>query len=535
MPTKQRSSKLASMAATASRGRRLVLLVLCAALLPTMLAYYVTGRMGEAHIRQETQRVSDFLIVEAERLLSDSERVLDGYLHQTGGSCLARDLSSLAEFIATRGSVLSVGVVAPDGNIACKIGQYELNGVTFPKLEDNDNRQPVIAELRRGGRSLPLIIKRSKGDMRAFALISGDRFSSLLLPEFFVDYAQIDIILPRGGLWYSLTGNLVTNGFSSVALALENVSERFPITANLVVDHAAARTWSKDLQNMLIVVMMVCVTGFLTVVLLAHFMRIYVKRRRRAKHAQIAKAATELFKITYQPVVTLDSGLLVGAIARVDLSLFDQVPEHRPPLDEIIEMIWQEIGDFAQRRREFQLIIEVDGDVVLDPEIREPLIAKLGKINYPNLVLLMRWSCDKGVDPSLYRALEQISTAGTMFALECGNVKFSFLSDMWAWPYHKLMIDFSELPPSDEAALWLGEIVLNMADQLHVDPIAIGLKGKASADLAMSTGFETGTGEHVGPSMPIEAFLAVVRPVATASVQNDGAEQASTEGTQAAA
>ena len=187
--------------------------------------------------------------------------------------------------------------------------------------------------------------------------------------------------------------------------------------------------------------------------------------------------------------------------------------DERPSVEEVIDIIWREIGEFAEKRRKFNLIIELDGHDLVAPETRDAVIARLKNIGYDNLSLLLKWSADQGVDPKLYRPLENIATAGSQLAIECGSVRFSFLSDMWAWPYHQLVVDFAEIPESEEALNWMNEIVMNMCDQLHVEAIALGISDKDLLTSALGSGFKVGAGPYLGPDLTIDALMAAVRHV----------------------
>lgn len=499
--------------------------LLLTTMIPIAIAIYQTNRTAETSVRQEAERVAFFFISEVDDILGETERVMDTYMQSHRGSCAPSDLAVLQKHMVTTGNVLSMGIVSGDGNITCTIGKEGHGNLVFPPISKRDLRKPQFAEIRGKQGSLPMIIKQSRDDLRIFAIVSKARFARLLLPGSLAEHTQIDLVLPEGGLWYTLTGPSVTSGFTDNIIKIDRTSSRFPVVMSMVVDAAAMKRWSGALYATLITIMIVCAIGTLLTAL-ARVVRHRIKRRREAiERARIAENAHSLFTITYEPLLDLDSRLLVGAVARADLSIFDAVADERPTVDRIISMIWDEIGPFATKRRTFNLIIEIDGQDLIDPGIRDAVMTCLKEISYGNLSLLLKWPADRAVDPKLYRPLEMIATAGTQLAVECGGVRFSFLSDMWAWPYHQLVLDFAEIPDSEEAINWMIEIIINMSEQLQVDVVAFGIDDPELLTSAVGNGFKVGCGRHIGPSLTIDSLMAAVRHVGTAENDDTDDEQ----------
>jgi len=501
--------------------------LLIAIMVPVLIAIYQTNKTAEKNVRKEAERVASFFLSEIDDILGETERVMDAYMQTSRGSCAPSDLAILQKHMVVTGNVLSMGIVSADGNIICFVGKKDHEALSFPTISKRDLRKPQFAELRRNQGSLPMVIKQSRDDLRIFAIVSKARFNRLLLPGSLAEHTQIDLILPEGGLWYTLTGDLVASGFSSDIIKIDRTSARFPVILSMVVDAAAINRWAGSLYQSLIIIM-VCCAFLVLLIAVAHSLRKRaLNRKRKIERAKVIDNAHSLFKINYEPLLNLETNLLVGAIARADLSIFDAVKDERPTLDEIVGMIWSEIGSFAEKRREFNLIIEVDGAELVTPNTRDAMIDRLKAIGYDNLSLLMKWPADKAVDASLYRPLENIATAGSQLAIECGGVRFSFLSDMWAWPYHQLMVDFEEIPDSEEALNWINEIVMNMSDQLHVETIALGIGSKSLLNSALGSGFKVGSGKILGPSLTIGALLEAVRHVDTEQKKdNDDLEAA---------
>lgn len=497
--------------------------LLLAAVVPVLVAMYQTGRTTEINVRTEADRVASFFISEVDDILGETERVMDAYMQASRGSCAPSDLAVLQKHMVVTGNVISMGIVNADGNITCKVGKATHENLAFPEISKRDLRKPQFAELRDKQGSLPMIIKQNLDDLRIFAIISKERFTRLLLPGSLAQHTQIDLVLPDGGLWYTLTGQSIVGGFSSNVIKIDRTSARFPVILSMVVDAAAIKSWAGGLYQTLITIMLLSSFG---IVLIAFVSWVYRKNRLRKsqiERAKIVENAHALFNVTYEPVMNLETNLLVGAVARADLSIFDNVSDERPTIEEIIDIVWREIGEFAEKRRKFNLIIELDGNDLLEPAVRDAVIARLQDVEYDNLSLLLKWSADQGVNPKLYRPLENIATAGSQLAIECGSVRFSFLSDMWAWPYHQLVVDFAEIPESEEALNWMNEIVMNMCDQLHVEAIALGIADKDLLTSALGSGFKVGAGPYLGPDLTIDALMAAVRHVQGASADKDQA------------
>lgn len=485
---------------------------------PMLLAYGFTYFAGEKTVREQSTRVLDFYLAEVEDVLAETERIMDSYLQETGGSCLAPDLLILRRHEARTSYILAMGIIAADGKIACAIGDGKYGELSFPERGEVQPHKIEFAELRDGQGSLPILIKTARDGVRIFSIVSNSRFAAMLLPDFMSAYAQIDLVLPNGGLWHSLTGSALNAGFVGQGMVLERQSGRFPVKLSMVLDERAARDWAGDLRTTFIVIVFACLGVLVFVVVTSHIYRkLTVARARRKRLIAIEKARLE-FAMWYQPLIDLDSKLLVGVLVRTNHKLFDSYPEAKPGVDMILATMWKEIGEFAGKRRVFHVVIEVEGEDVVNPAQRGAIIDLLKRINYPNLTLLMRWPPDRGVDPDLYRPLEQVATAGANLAIDCGNVRFSMLSDMWAWPYHQLVVNFADLPEADDAVNWIGEIVLNMSEQLHISTLAIGLDHKKMVDQAIGSGFRVGAGLNFGPPLTIEPLMVAIRPKAKPGV-----------------
>ena len=500
--------------------------VLLAAVVPVLIAMYQTGRTTEINVRTEADRVASFFMSEVDDILGETERVMDAYMQASKGSCAPSDLAVLQKHMVVTGNVVSMGIVNADGNITCSVGKATHENLAFPEISKRDLRKPQFAELRDKQGSLPMIIKQNLDNLRIFAIISKDRFTRLLLPGSLAQHTQIDLVLPDGGLWYTLTGQSIVGGFSSNVLKIDRTSARFPVILSMVVDANAIKSWAGSLYQTLITIVLLSVFGILLIALMNLIYRKRRLRKQRIERAKVVENAHALFKVTYEPIMNLETNLLVGAVARADLSVFDDVSDERPSTDEIIDMVWREIGAFAERRRKFNLIIEIDGNELVGPAVKDAVIARLEAIDYENLSLLLKWSADQGVNPKLYRPLENIATAGSQLAIECGSVRFSFLSDMWAWPYHQLVVDFAEIPESEEALNWMSEIVMNMCDQLHVEAIALGISDKDLLTSALGSGFKVGAGPYLGPGLTIDALMAAVRHVKGSGADDDETSQA---------
>lgn len=513
-------------ARSAISSRNLYILLL-AVVVPVLIAIYQTGRTTEINVRTEADRVASFFISEVDDILGETERVMDAYMQSSRGSCAPSDLAVLQKHMVVTGNVISMGIVSADGNITCHVGKAAHENLVFPKISKRDLRKPQFAELREKQSSLPLIIKQNLDDLRIFAIVSKDRFTRLLLPGSLAQHTQLDLVLPDGGLWYTLTGQSIVGGFSPNVIKIDRTSERFPVIMSMVVDAAAIKSWAGGLYQTLITIMLLSVFSILLIALASFLYRKARTRKMRNERAKIVENAHSLFKITYEPLINLETNLLVGAVARADLSIFNKVSDERPSIEEVIGMVWNEIGAFAEKRREFNLVIELDGADLTAPATRDAVILRLKDIGYDNLSLLLKWPADHGVDPKLYRPLENIATAGSQLAIECGSVRFSFLSDMWAWPYHQLVVDFAEIPGSEEALNWMNEIVMNMCDQLHVEAIALGISNRGLLNNAIGSGFKVGAGPHLGPDLTIDALMAAVRHVkAEGTVDNENSAAA---------
>ena len=516
---------LLSKKGSAFSSRNLYFLLL-AAVVPVLIAIYQTGRTTEVNVRTEANRVASFFISEVDDILGETERVMDAYMQASKGSCAPSDLAILQKHMVVTGNVISMGIVNADGNITCSVGKTTHENLVFPEISKRDLRKPQFAEIRDKQGSLPMIIKQNLEDLRIFAIISKERFTRLLLPGSLARHTQIDLVLPDGGLWYTLTGQSIVGGFSPNVIKIDRTSARFPVILSMVVDGAAINSWAGALYQTLIVIILLSVFGIILIALMNFVYRKNRLHKSRIARAKVIENAHSLFKVTYEPVLNLETNLLVGAVARADLSIFDGVSDERPTVEEIIDIVWREIGDFAEKRRKFNLLIELDGNELVAPAVKDAVISRLKDIAYDDLSLLLKWPADQGVDPKLYRPLENIATAGSQLAIECGSVRFSFLSDMWAWPYHQLVVDFAEIPESEEALNWMNEIVMNMCDQLHVEAVALGISDKALLTNALGSGFKVGAGAYLGPDLTIDALMAAVRHVSGKSVDDEEASQA---------
>ncbi|MEP5780334.1 MAG: CSS-motif domain-containing protein [Hyphomicrobiales bacterium] len=487
----------------------IALAILC----PMLIAYFQIYRTGEEAVRVQSDRILNFFIGEVEDVLAETELVLDGYLLKTAGSCAANDLLVLRRHLAANKSVGAMGIIAADGKIACSIGGGNIQNLSFPAHQGVTNTKIEFGELRTEQAALPILIKAAPNGIRIYAIMSQARFKKMLLPGFIADFVQIDVVLPKGGLWYSVTGSEVKKGFLGEPLVLERKSERFPVNFSLVLDRRSISVWSGELRVSIIVIVLLSFAALILSFLAHRFYKAMNVRRMIFSQMAMIEHARLHFNVTYQPLMNMDKNLLVGVLAKADLSLFDKVPQARPTVDEILSIIWDEIGEFALKRREFNIIVQVEGESVIAADQRQAVIDRLKEISYENLTLLMSWENDRGVDSDIYRPLEEVATSGANLAIDCGNVQFSLLSDMWAWPYHQLVVDFSNLPESEEAINWISEIVMNMSEQLQIDKVAIGLENQSISESAIGGGFQVGAGKHYGPDLTIDSLLSAVRPV----------------------
>lgn len=499
----------------------LVLAILC----PMLLAFLQTYRTAEMAVYTQSERILDFFMGEAENTLGETERTIDGYLLQTQGSCAAEDLLLLRRELASNNAIVAAGVVAADGKIACSIGEEEFDAITFPAYKSGSDRKIEFAELHVEQDSLPVLAKAGANGIRVYAVVSHHRFKRMLLPSFIANYSQIDVILPAGGLWYSVAGSAVADGFTGKTMLLEQKSQRFPVKISSVSDKRAIAAWSGELRTSFIIIIFISFSVLALCFVGHRFYRVLMERRLIQRQMIQIEHARLNFEIMYQPLMNVDSKLLVGVVVNADVSLFEKVPQAKPGVDEILATIWSEIGEFAQKRREFNIIVRVDGEAVVAGAHRPAVIRKLKEIGYNNLTLLMDWENDRGVDPDVYRPLEEVATAGANLAIDCGNVQFSLLSDMWAWPYHQLVVDFAKLPDSEEAANWMSEIVMNMSEQLQIGTVAIGLHTRALMESAVGGGFRVGAGRYYGPPLTIGTLMAAVRPVRKQNLQAGGNER----------
>lgn len=486
-----------------------------AVLIPMSIAYFQTYRTGETAVRTQSDRILNFFIGEVEDVLGETERLLDGYLLNTQGSCAQNDLLILRRYIARNNAVFSMGVIAADGKIACSIGDENIENLSFPAHNGKTSGKIEFAELRTQQKTLPILIKTANSGIRLYAVLSQERFKKILLPSFISEFAQIDVVLPAGGLWYSLSGQAILNGFSNEPIVLERKSERFPVSFSLVLDKRSITRWSGELRVLLIVIAIMSLATLVFCFIGHRVYRMWLARRFINRQMIMIENARLQFELKYQPLMNIDKNLLVGVVVHADLSLFDDVPQARPSVDMILAMVWDEIGEFAEKRREFNIIVQVDGESVIAPAHRSAVKDQLKAIDYEDLTLLMSWENDRGVDSDVYRPLEEVATSGAKLAIDCGNVQFSLLSDMWAWPYHQLVLDFSKLPESEEATNWMSEIIMNMSEQLQVDTLAIGITSQVVSESAVGGGFHLGAGEHFGPPLTIEALLSAVRPASS--------------------
>lgn len=510
MKQKQIHRKIDATSYLMSRGIYwLALAILC----PMFITYIQTYRTGETSVREQSGRILNFFMGEMEDVLGETERVIDGYLLHTQGSCLANDLLVLRRHLAKNNAVIAMGIIAADGKIACSIGDNAIQKLTFPAHAGETISNIEFAELRVEQGALPVLIKAAANGIRVYSVVSSYRFKKMLLPGFIADYAQIDIILPGGGLWYSFAGAAVSEGFSDDPLLLELKSKRFPVNISLILDKRSIAAWSGGLHVSLIAIVLTSFAALIFCFFAHRFYHAWIARRFIQRQMILIEHARLHFEITYQPLMNMDKTLLVGVLVKADVSLFDKVPDARPGVDEILAMMWDEIGEFALKRREFNIILQVDGESVVASSHRERVVDQLKAIGYDNLTLLMSWENDRGVDPDIYRPLEEVVTAGANLAIDCGNVQFSLLSDMWAWPYHQLVVDFSKLPDSDEAVNWISNIVMNMSEQLQIDTVAIGVETSSSCESAIGGGFSVGVGGYFGPALTIDSLLSAVRPV----------------------
>lgn len=486
--------------------------IVLAMLVPIAISYFQALRVGKMSVEQQANRVLEFFIAEADLILSKTERTMDAYLLDKQGSCASEDLIFLRRYMATHGSVVTMGLIAADGKVICSLGDSKYSKISFPPLSGERTVALELAELADSRGSLPILIKKGRNNVRIFSVLSRLPFQKLLVPGLLADYAQIDVVLPNGGLWFSTTGLLIVDGLSDDTIIIRSNSERFPIKLIVAADQRAAHKWSGSLRTSMLVIILLCFVVLAVFAIGCWLFRVLTRRQAIRAHLKATESAHSLFDVTYQPLLNLESRMLVGVVARADLSIFDAVPDERPTMAQIINIVWDEIGDFTTKRREFNLIIEVDGEDIVMADKRPIVIEELKAIAYEDLTLLMKWRTDKGFDADLYRPLKEVTSAGANLGIECGAVRFSLLSDMWAWPYHQLMVDFAALPDAEEAVVWISEIVMSMSEQLHVGTVALGLEDSTSLEYALSSGFEVGAGDFLGPPLTFDALMSAVRP-----------------------
>ena len=185
-------------------------------LMPMILVSVYTYQTGATTVREQAKRVLEFFMGDVELILSDVERVMDGYMLQTGGSCASEDLVLLRRYIATNKSLLAMGLIATDGQVACAIGESKFEKLNFPALKGKGAQNIEFSELRSAQGSSPIMIKTGSNATRIYAILSNESFTRILLPDFMIRYSQLDIILPNGGLWDSIAGDVIKFGLTTV-------------------------------------------------------------------------------------------------------------------------------------------------------------------------------------------------------------------------------------------------------------------------------------------------------------------------------
>lgn len=235
----------------------------------------------------------------------------------------------------------------------------------------------------------------------------------------------------------------------------------------------------------------------------------------------------DALSVAYQPVLTADTGRIVGVEAlvrwyqdgvQVPTEEFIRTAEATGLVVPLGERVLAQVAKDAPALREaaggrISMSVNVSPRQLRDPEFVHVVAGIVREIEGTGLVLEITEREGVADDKTVLQTMRQISSLGVRFAVDDFGVGFSSIGYLHSVPAHVVKIDASlssEIDTDERACSVLAGIV-TMAEALSLDVVVEGIERQAQLDRVRdSVGAQLVQGYLLHRPMPLEDLLPIV-------------------------
>ncbi|EFO30723.1 diguanylate cyclase/phosphodiesterase [Roseibium sp. TrichSKD4] len=228
--------------------------------------------------------------------------------------------------------------------------------------------------------------------------------------------------------------------------------------------------------------------------------------------------------VHYQPKVDMVEHRIVGAEALVrwqDPELGSVSPVHFVPIAEETGLIFQ-IGEFVMKRAledigqvrelgyDLSVAVNISPQQLYSPSFTDRVLGVIGESGFPTDRLELEVTESSLVDYSqnIMNKIIPIKDEGVSFAIDDFGTGYSCLNSLAGMPFNTLKIDRSFISDlaNSEGRRRIVELILLMANQLHMETVSEGIETELQAECIQAWGGRYAQGFLWSKPVPIEDF-----------------------------
>jgi len=249
-------------------------------------------------------------------------------------------------------------------------------------------------------------------------------------------------------------------------------------------------------------------------------MQVTSHRQLRLHMDMIDALDNNLFEVHYQPIVDLAEGRIIEFEALVRWNhpeLGPISPEELVSLAEEVGLIGR-LGDIVMQQalndvKELNYQFKSNIGIAINKSYREFILSHGVAPKWLEKIQLESQQCPITIEitesllienDEIYQTLEQLRDAGIKIAIDDFGTGYSSLSYLRRFPIDQLKIDRSFIKDidSDKEELALVDIILAMAENLHIKVVAEGVENAAQMSLLQARNCDFCQGYHIAKPMP---------------------------------
>ena len=234
----------------------------------------------------------------------------------------------------------------------------------------------------------------------------------------------------------------------------------------------------------------------------------------------------ELF-LTYQPIVDLKTGRVIGAEALVrwrtrdgriiSPDLFIDLAETTGQVTQVTDYVLRQATEFMRRRRDLPIPIYVAVNIspqdISREDVMETLLSPVRGAGVPMERIVFEITERGFLDLQKAESVcWRLRRQGVRIAIDDFGTGFSSLSHLQSLPVHTLKIDKSFIDAIGRDAATSGVVphVVGMAKALGLQTVAEGIEDASQAEALRELGVDYGQGWHFAHAMTEEAFVSFI-------------------------